>query len=66
MLYRTAVVKADGADSGVVENVIVTDDGVPYAQEDGYLYINSSTADVGDTYADGIFTPPPVLTPHGD
>lgn len=59
---RTAVINADG----VVENVIVTEDGVHYEQLPGYQYVDSDAAAIGDTYADSKFTPPPVVAHHED
>jgi len=61
MIHNTAVI--DQATSKVV-NVIVTDDEVPYQQEAGFEYVASDEASIGDTYEDGEFIKPPVVTPH--
>ncbi len=65
MIHRTAVIK----DSEVV-NVIMTDDEIPYVQEEGFEYVDSDVASIGDTYAAGKFispNPPVVeIEPHAD
>ena len=63
MIQRTAIINAG---SNIVENVIITDDAVPYSRSAGFLYVNSETADIGDTYDNGQFIPPPLVTPYGD
>jgi hypothetical protein len=48
--------------NGVVENVIIADEGFDYG--DGSLCIPSDTAGIGDAYADGVFTPQPVVVTY--
>lgn len=51
--------------TSLVENVIELDPDGDLTQPEGYEVVASDTASIGDTYADGVFTPPPppVLTP---
>jgi len=52
MASRAAVVV-----DGVVVNVIVAEPGFEIG--DGSTCVQSDTANIGDTYADGVFTPAP-------
>lgn len=49
--------------TGIVENVIEVDSDSDYTPPDGYEIELSDTANIGDTYADGVFTPPPPPVP---
>lgn len=50
----------------LVENVIELDPEGDLTQLDGYEVVASDSANIGDTYGNGVFTPPPppVLTPE--
>lgn len=52
-------------DTGIVENTIVIDDSTnDYTPESGYIVVQSDTAKIGDTYADGVFTSPEPQIPE--
>ncbi|MEJ6817679.1 tail fiber assembly protein [Pseudomonas sp. LF-5] len=50
----------------LVENVIELDPEGDLTQPDGYAVVASDSANIGDTYGNDVFTPPPlpVLTPE--
>lgn len=63
---RYALIKSE---SGLVENVIELGDASDWTPPEGYQVVESDSANIGDTYHDGVFTPPPppalpVLTPE--
>lgn len=49
----------------IVVNLIEVDPDIPYTPDEGYQIVPSDTANIGDTYVDGVFVPPPppVLSP---
>ncbi|MBC8786507.1 hypothetical protein [Pseudomonas fluorescens] len=44
--------------TGIVTNVIELDESSNWPVPDGYETVRSDTANIGDIYADGVFTPP--------
>ena len=46
--------------TGIVVNSIVLNDPSDWAIPDGFLIIQSDTAGIGWSYANGIFSPPPI------